>query len=320
MPFLRFSRDRRGYESTYLVQPERQRAGDDQPRLLYWFRTPPHVKVGRAAFDEDAIRLLEEAHPNLDFDWDRILTTRPPAAPEPEDARQHRPERRGPREARRTEPRRSPARPEPRSPVSAGPAQAVIPPQAATSPTAPDAMAPPAASPEAPPVIVTAPPIVPSAVPSPPPATKRRFVRVFDVTADAPEHHASEVAVVERMLGAEQLTILRARYAEILARIAARGGDALRILALREQAERANPDAWVTEAEVTAGLASVDATLAELHHLVGRRRRRRRRRRDTGAPPPAGAEAGAAPGPELAADDGEEDAGEEDEPAEGQDE
>jgi hypothetical protein len=142
---------------------------------------------------------------------------------------------------------------------------------------------------------------------------------VFDVTADAPEHHASEVAVVERRLGAEQLTILRARYAEILARIAVRGGDALRIAALREQAERANPDAWVTEAEVTAGLASVDATLAELHQLVGRRRRRRRRRRDTGAPTPAGAEAGTAPGPDLADEDGDEDGADDDEPAEGQD-
>lgn len=320
MPFLRFSRDRRGYESTYLVQPERPRAGGDRPRLLYWFRTPPHVKVGRAAFDEDAIRLLEEAHPDLEFDWDRILMTRPPAAPEPEDARQRRPERRGPREVRRAEPRRPPARPEPRSPSPVGPAVPVTPPQSVTSAT-PEAATVPAAPPDAPPIIGLAAPIVSAPPTSPPPVPGRRFVRVFDVTSDAPEHRASEVAVVERMLGAEQLTILRARYAEILARIAARGGDAARIEALREQAERANPDAWVTEAEVTAGLASLDATLAELHQLVGRRRRRRRRRRDPGAPAPAGAEASAAPGPNLADDDEEEEAaGEEDELAEGQDE
>jgi hypothetical protein len=101
-----------------------------------------------------------------------------------------------------------------------------------------------------------------------------------------PEHHASAPAVVERMLGAEQLTVLRARHAEILARISARGGDPARVEALREQAAAVDPDGWVTEADVTAGLAAVDATLLELHRIVGRRRRRRRRRRDSGPAQP----------------------------------
>ena len=87
----------------------------------------------------------------------------------------------------------------------------------------------------------------------------RRFVRVFDAPAPAAaqlQHHASEPSAVERLLGAEQLTVLRARHAEILARISVRGGDPARLEALREQAAAVDPDGWVTEADVTAGLAS----------------------------------------------------------------
>ena len=84
MPHLKFTRDRRGYESTFLVHTARRR-GREHPVVLYWFRTPPHVKVGRAAIDEDAIRALEHQHPDIVFDWDRILEAKPPAAAEPED-------------------------------------------------------------------------------------------------------------------------------------------------------------------------------------------------------------------------------------------
>jgi hypothetical protein len=45
----------------------------DRNRILYWFRTPPGVRVGRAALDEDAIRLIEESHPSIRFDWPQIL-------------------------------------------------------------------------------------------------------------------------------------------------------------------------------------------------------------------------------------------------------
>jgi hypothetical protein len=80
VPFLRFSRDRRGYENTFLLHAARPRGEKDRPRLLYWFRTPPHLKVGRTPFDEDAIRLLEDEHPEVDFDWSRLLEA-PPTAP-----------------------------------------------------------------------------------------------------------------------------------------------------------------------------------------------------------------------------------------------
>jgi hypothetical protein len=72
VPFLRFARDKRGIETTALLHASR-RQGTGHPRLLYWFRTPPNVRVGRAAIDEEAIRRLEEGHPEVTFDWPRIL-------------------------------------------------------------------------------------------------------------------------------------------------------------------------------------------------------------------------------------------------------
>ena len=73
MAFLRFSRDRRGYENTYLLHAARPRGDKDRPRLLYWFRTPPHLKVGRTAFDDEVIRQLEDEYPDLEFDWTQLL-------------------------------------------------------------------------------------------------------------------------------------------------------------------------------------------------------------------------------------------------------
>lgn len=73
MAFLRFSRDRRGYENTFLLNASRPQGEKERPRLLYWFRTPPHLKVGRTPFDDDAIRLLEDQHPDVEFDWTRLL-------------------------------------------------------------------------------------------------------------------------------------------------------------------------------------------------------------------------------------------------------
>ena len=38
---------------------------------------------------------------------------------------------------------------------------------------------------------------------------------------------------------------------------------------LREQAERLNPDSWVTDEEVTAGLEAYESVLASLRDVVG---------------------------------------------------
>ena len=80
MAFLRFSRDKRGVENFYLVQQTANRRGKVRPRVLYWFRSPPDVKVGREPFDPQVRRALEAQNPGIDFDWRAIVETPIPSA------------------------------------------------------------------------------------------------------------------------------------------------------------------------------------------------------------------------------------------------
>ena len=90
MAFLRFSRDKRGYEHFYLVEPTTRR-GKSRNRILYWFRTPPGVKVGRLPFDDHVRRALEAQNPRASFDWKKLLETPiPPPAPDVEHWRERR--------------------------------------------------------------------------------------------------------------------------------------------------------------------------------------------------------------------------------------
>ena len=88
MPYLKFSRDKRGYESFFLIE---------QSRVLFWFRTPPNVKVGRQPFSEEVRRMVEAQNPDLTFDWARITSTPIPAV----DADHWRERRRAEKAARR---------------------------------------------------------------------------------------------------------------------------------------------------------------------------------------------------------------------------
>jgi hypothetical protein len=247
LPFLRFTRDKRGYETISLVHAGR-RDGKSRPRVLYWFRTPPGVKVGRPAIDPDAIRLIEEQNPDIEFDWPRILESQPPPAPAPEDPRQRRGRRERPKSDRRRQPQpAAPARPASEDqPVASAPT---------TSLAGEDA---------------------------------ESEVETGGEIEDALEqltHPDAEEAVgpvpmpVEQAFGPEQLTRLRARHAELLARIAERGGTPERIEELRMQAEALNPDTWVTDEEVRRGTDGFESKMRELRSALGLRRRRRRGRR-----------------------------------------
>jgi hypothetical protein len=90
VPFLRFSRDKRGYEHFYLIEPTTRR-GKSRNRILYWFRTPPGVKVGRLPFDDLMRRSLEARYPDVTFDWQKLIDTPiPPPAPDVERWRERR--------------------------------------------------------------------------------------------------------------------------------------------------------------------------------------------------------------------------------------
>ncbi|HXH04969.1 MAG TPA: hypothetical protein VNI83_00100 [Vicinamibacterales bacterium] len=208
-----------------------RRRGRQESRILYFFRTPPHVRVGRAALDEEAIRLLEQHHPGISFDWSRMLRARPPA------------------------PARNRAEPGPHAPPHE-------PPRATPLQAAP-------LSAPAPPVSDAAPEVGADEEEAGGPE-----VRGEEAPAQAVEPHP-----VVALLGVEGLERLRARYAELLARINDRVADPGQREALREQAGALDPDRWVTMEDARAGLESYEARYHELKGRVGGGRRRRRRRK-----------------------------------------
>jgi hypothetical protein len=202
--------------------------------------------VGRAPLDEDAIRLIEESNPDLEFDWTRILKGQD-APPEPPPVHH---------EGR--------ARPRPRE----------FPTRQAGRPTTP-----PARAPESP-RDVPAPVVSAREVPvqqAPDPA----------VAADTESGLPAPTPASAR-LGPEGLSRLRARHAEVLARISEKITDPARRDQLKTDAERLNPDTWVTDAEVVAGLEGYETVFESLRGVIGRRRKRRRRR-PGGAEQPSGA-------------------------------
>jgi hypothetical protein len=260
LPSLRFTRDKRGYETTSLVHADRHN-GRARQRILYWFRTPPGVKVGRPALDEDAIRWIEEHNPDIEFDWPRILQAQPPAAPPAEDARGRRPKR---DRDRPRQPAARGARPAPPAPPGRKESEQELERELESElePEPPESLE---------------------------PLELEPLVEAFEqLTHPETEEHVDPAAMpVETNLGREQLTRLRARYAELLARIAERGGEPERVEALRAQAESLNPDTWVTDEEVRLGIESFEPKIRDLRAAVGLRRRRRSRRggrRRRGAP------------------------------------
>jgi hypothetical protein len=81
-----------------VVEPVSGRRGKTRERVLYWFRTPPNVKVGREPFDDHVMRALEAQYPGMRFDWAALRNTPIPSV-EPEYWRER---RRADRAARRS--------------------------------------------------------------------------------------------------------------------------------------------------------------------------------------------------------------------------
>jgi hypothetical protein len=102
VPFVRVSRDKRGYETIYLVHTAQRRGRAGATRVLYAFRTPPGVKVGRDPFDPEVRRRIEAQNPGVDFDWPR-LSNIPAAPPDVEHWRERRRLEKAARLARKAE-------------------------------------------------------------------------------------------------------------------------------------------------------------------------------------------------------------------------
>lgn len=102
MPFVRVSRDKRGYELISLFHAYSSKGRQVKPRLLYAFRTPPGVKVGREPFDDSIKRELEAQNPDVFFDWVK-LSNIPAPAPDVEYWRERRRAEKAAKLARRAE-------------------------------------------------------------------------------------------------------------------------------------------------------------------------------------------------------------------------
>jgi len=246
-------------------------------RLLYWFRTPPGVRVGRSPIDEEAIRLLEEHNPDVQFDWTRILKDPVPAE---SPRRESRPSREG--RDRRREPR-GPQRPFDQAPAPIPQREEPAPSEEVEG----QGYAPPEDAEAAPPEIIprgdapaplsyveeAAAQLAPAEAAQAGEADEREEEATFAALSAADEGSASY-----QRLGAEGLVRLRARYAEVMARIAEQPIDEEAREQLKTRAERLNPDGWVTADEVAAALEQYESVFEELRALVGRDPRRRRRR------------------------------------------
>jgi hypothetical protein len=228
MPFLRLTRDRRGYENTFLLHAAHP---GEPPRVLYWYRSAPGVRVGRPALDEDAIRTIEEQHPDVDFDWPHILEVG--AVMEPEI------ERRPVRQTRRTG-REQPSGVKEEERAPSGPAQEE------------EELAP-------------APPEEDFAAPTESVFSDGEMIRfdnevVEEGTPPAPRAHD----LLEELVGREIATRLRARHAEVVARIHRVPLEHAQREAWEARAERLNPDNWVTPDEVLKGVQHADALFDSL--------------------------------------------------------
>ena len=279
MPYLRFSRDERGYENTYILHTYR-RDGRSYPSLLYWFRTPPKVKVGRLPLNPDAIRAIEENNPDLAFDWTKILKVKP--VPVSGDRRTGKSStsgrvKRGRRSGRR---------------------------EVATGAEAATECAPALADEGA---VVTGAKDTKTdreAVPKEGVGVNGMKVEVgggdTEVVNDEVESPAGDTLPIEdegdvgvadadgqhplvTLMGDEVLARVRARYAEIQVRISEKFKDASKGDEIRARAEGLNPDGWVTIEEAVRGIETLESETEAIRRVLGRRRPRTRRGGDQGA-------------------------------------
>jgi hypothetical protein len=223
--FLRLTRDRRGYENTFLLHADHP---GEEPRVLYWYRTAPGVRVGRPALDEDAIRTIEEQHPHIEFDWPHILEVGAITQPE-EEERPVRQKRRGVKDQGSGFRDQAGRREQSGRREQTGRLQ-----EKKIEPV----------------------PIVEETIDDEDAIDDEREAEV------APRAHD----LLEELVGREIATRLHARYAEIIARVHRIAADHPQRGAWEARAEALNPDNWVTPDEVLSGVQRADALFDSLRH------------------------------------------------------
>lgn len=231
MPFLRLTRDRRGFENTYLMHADRP---GERPRILYWYRTAPGIVLGRAALDEDAIRTIEDQHPEIEFDWPAILALSEVMTPEEEPA--FAPKEKKPRGLRRGD----------RAKVARGAVG-----------DAREQNGDPAAHTE------------PGEPQEPQERQEHQEPEERQEPQELQEPQEPRNRLLEELAGREIAGRLRARHAEIVGRIAELEIDGSEKDALFKRAEALDPELWMTPESVLEGVRNADGLFDQLKSAIG---------------------------------------------------
>lgn len=230
MNYVRVTRDQRGYETTILFHSPRP---GERPRVLYWYRTAPGVRVGRPPLDEEAIRTIEERHPDIEFEWPQLFEEASNIPPDVE----RRPER----------PRRKAPRPKEASPVDAAPME---PGPVDDEPS------------DLEPAILLEPELLVRGGREA--ETREPEVPEPEMPRPAPRPARTGAnPLLDQLVGREIATRLRARYDEVASHIdALDAGDARS--AWQARADALNPDRWSSPEAILAGIQNADRLFDEL--------------------------------------------------------
>ena len=229
--------------------------------MLYWFRTPPNVKVGRLPLDAEAIRAVEVNNPDVTFDWNKMLKVRatPRIGPGASTDRGSRKRTRRPPATGSKDRRASQARGADDTRTSASTSASV------DAPDALDPTLPTTEEPTADPQLLEAEAHLDDSVPG----DDRE-----EPSAGAEDFGEHPVVT---LMGHETLARLRARYAEIQARISEKSLEPADRDAMRTRAEALNPDRWTTIASAVTSIERFEADVEAIKAQLGRRPARARR-------------------------------------------
>ena len=274
MPFVRYARDRRGYETLYVMHAfEGAEGGRDarpgRPRVLYACRTVPYAKFGRTTLDDSVQRRLETAYPSLNFDWPKLLKEAAQSAPRPERTEQQQRQDRKQRGARKgggresREPRGSKVPrvpevpkvqfqvPEVQEVQEVQPVQEIEPgPDDVLELEAPEPLEPITELIEWNPGTEPVEPLEPLEPLEP---------MVPQVPEEIPPLMVDPAWPVVDVAGTERSLILRARFIELASKILSRVSDPARRQRLFREAARLNPEGWRTTEEARAGLDAFES-------------------------------------------------------------
>ena len=262
MPYLRFSRDKRGYENTFVLHSGRAR-GKSQPQMLYLFRTPPDIQVGRHPLDAEAIRAVEEHNPTVTFDWRKMLKVKGSVS-----SGSGRQLARGVRKRSKSQSGATEAVRHQKSEVRLSDVAESRAPTGLTDEKALDKQD----------EVVD-------------PQLLEAEAHLTDESSDEGQDEALEVPgdgdgqhPVVALMGYDTLSRLRARYAETQARINEKAASQRDLGSIRKQTEQLNPDRWETIEAAVTGIEQFETNAEAIRAKLGRRPSRPSRYRAGGKP------------------------------------